>query len=435
MKKLPRNYEDRDGVLFYKGHNLTELAEKYKTPLRIKDPMVLVDNYAFLRELVDQEMDRVGLTKDKFATGYAIKANQDAKLVSLACENTDFLEVSSANDLILIRKIGHCTKDKLIVCHGFKTKQTKFFTEIVEMINDGFNILPILDSVDEIEDFISLNQDIKVGIRVASRIVHNNNLITERFGITLDEILENVPAIQNSKLDLSMLSIHVGGTIRDVKQRLSAMESVFKAYKKINSQISIPAISIGGGLPSRSETDSEVYKSYFREVIKRLLEDTTIDEFPVIYNESGRFFAAETQLLVLEVLLEKSNNSGFDWYVLNGSSINLIPEKHLDSNYTKTIIPANGRKRNTKLVLFAGITCDPEDYYVDNFVEMPILQSNDRLFVVIPDTGAYQESLSGSGRNNPGHCLIDDAKSIVLENNSFVEQDIDINFPRNLGYS
>lgn len=435
---IPNNYTVNKNYLYYKDINLTELAKTHNTPLRVHDPAMLGKNFSFLKEVVQHVLKSEGIEASKYECGYAIKANQHKRLVSEGIRHTDFIEASSYNDLCILEKELARNKSKYIVCHGFKTNDTPFFNKIIQLAEDGYAIVPITDSVHELNAFAERNTPLEIGIRITSPVKKDNHFINERFGITVEEIDTCLDILNNSNnLRLTTLHMHVANTILDIQKRIQQYDTIFSNYMRLlDHGHPIQKLNIGGGLPTRSAAGDEFFATYFKLLVKSLISHlSSIDTFPTLQNESGRFLVEETQFLILKVLIEKKNNADFSWYVLNGSAINLLPEIHIDSSKVFEIIPTDGYASKEKLqkVKCAGITCDPEDYFSHSESTLPALSSFSG-FLTIPNTGAYQESLLGSARSYPGHCLIDQPIELVLDSGNIEQYNSEPNLLKTLGY-
>lgn len=419
QQSLPRNYYNKNGQLFFGELNLTELAEKYDTPLRVNAPQILKENHSFLVDIVKNQLAQNNIDASKFECGYAMKANQHQRLVSEAAKHADFLEASSQNDLRIAEIVLRNQKDKKIICHGFKTKDTGYFEKIIELSQKGYNIVPIIDSIEELNAFCDSDQELEVGVRITAPVSHKGQRISERFGITVEEFKQNLNKLTNSNnLKLTTLHMHVANTIKEINTRIVDFSELLSCYSfALSNGLEIKYINFGSGLPSRAFTGASFYSDYYQKLIEAIMQThPEVDKFPAIQSECGRFLAEETQLLILKILTEKEYNSDFSWYILNGSAINLVPETHIDPTKKFQLLPTDGLSAKTPktAAICGGITCDPEDYFDSEIVQLPTYNSFSN-YVVIPNTGAYQESLQTSVRNQPGHCLIEGPIDVTLD--------------------
>lgn len=437
-EKLPRNYTRVDGTLKFTTHDLTAAAQTYGTPLRITIPDILKENYDYLKKVVGDTFEKNNITANKFKCGYAIKANQRSELVQCAADSSAFLEVSSEKDLDIIVALGDKVVDKTIVCHGFKLPDTAYFERILQLLDRGYHLLPIIDSITELRAYLNCNIKLAVGIRLAAKIDVNGELINDRFGVLLEDLKQCLHTILDSgNIKVDMLHMHVPGTMQTVTHQFSHFSDLFTCYELFNSEnYTITHLNFGGGLPTRAYTKTVMYENFYTKIInkvKSIHADET--QFPVILTESGRYLAEETQCIILKVLDKKNAAVGTDWYILNGSAINLIPEAFLDKDKIFQLLPTYTNSTSTTNCYCAGITCDPEDFFSNVPLNLPNLNQEQELYVVIPNTGAYQESLTSAARGFPGHCMIDNAKDVIAKNDELIPTFISSeNFLNYLGY-
>lgn len=439
MYTLPRNYAIENSTLRFKNIDLNKLPEKYGSPLRITIDGVLTENFNFLKERAAEAGIKLDSSNSyRYECGYAIKANQCYSLVKEASEVVDFFEVSSENDLILIETLDGKLSGKKIVCQGFKPLGSSYLQKIIELKGKGYNIMPVIDSMEEFYALKRAGLSFEFGVRLAAERKDFGKTVTERFGITYEDFQANANDLLGTKgLKLSMLHLHVSDTMQDSQLRLAKQKKLLDAYQicKENNNI-IKYLNFGGGLPDRATTKDGFYDEYFERLYNVL--DGQVDETQpiILMNELGRFLVAEAQLLVLKVISVKKNNEEFSWYIVDGSSINLIPEIFLDENKDMKILPINHTDQTTESVICGGITCDPEDSFNRTPINLPTVPKGKTLYVAITGTGAYQDSLLGSGRHSAGHCLINAPTDIHLANNGTVSvSHVTDPLLKNLGYS
>jgi|GEM_PF-5096790 len=445
MKTTRQDLEDtntfsaRKGELFFDELKLIDIVEEHGTPLKINAEGQLQKNHSFLCSVAKRAASNTSYPENKYMCGYAIKANQHQRFVSEALIHTDFIEASSRYDLQLLTEGAAIGKEDLIVCHGFKTEATEYFKLLLKLHADGYNILPVVDSLEELDSFIKTKQHLRIGLRITSFTDREGQQVAERFGISIENIPEALERIQQCEhIELDMLHMHVANTFNDVNQRVNDLQNLFKTYTIARTKgLCVRYINVGGGLPSRSQVNEDFYLHYFTALFRQIIKEGDINNnVPILMNECGRFLVEESQFHILSVLLEKDNNADFTWYIMNGSSLNILPELHLDPQKKFPLIPLDGLDTTvTKPVKCVGITCDPEDFFNSEDILLPTLQSFSG-YVAIPYTGAYQESLIGAARNFPGHCLIRQPKELIITRSGecTVVQNDDFDIFASLGY-
>lgn len=86
---------------------------------------------------------------------YSTKSPQlDVFLDKVLDDRGVHLATSSAHDFQCTRDLysrGKLTKSSYIICNGFK--QARYTQEICRLLDEGFNVIPVLDSLNEIHAY------------------------------------------------------------------------------------------------------------------------------------------------------------------------------------------------------------------------------------------------------------------------------------------
>ena len=339
----------------------------------------------------------------------------------------DSLETSSSFDIDLILKLydqGKVSKKTILVHNGYKTDD--YLQKIVHLNKMGFkNSIAILDNMRELERLNKLTRkSIKIGLRLATDLQPQSDYYTSRLGIRSSELLEfyNKEIANKKKLKLKMLHFFVDSGIKDTLyywEEFQKAISMFVALKKISPELK--ALNIGGGFPIRNNLGFEYEYSYMAEEIVRNIKETCANtgvEEPDLFTEFGKFTVGESGAVIFEVLEHKKQNDREDWYIINNSLMNTIPDAW--SILEKFILlPINKWDKEYQKVNIGGISCDHSDYYNSEELNQQVLlpkidnKTKEPLYVGFFHTGAYQDAISGYGGIK--HCLIPSPKHILID--------------------
>ena len=126
-------------------YDLSKLALKYGTPLQIVFPFVIEDR---LKDLIGyfQAYMKIYGYKGKFYYHYPMKVNQNKEFVLPILSEGGNLEVTSANELWIVKKLweGEKFNAKIrVLCNGPKIDQ--YLDLIEELRAKGMNIVPIIE--------------------------------------------------------------------------------------------------------------------------------------------------------------------------------------------------------------------------------------------------------------------------------------------------
>lgn len=419
MNSLPAQITRKNGLIHIQNYSALDLIREYGSPLRISYPEQITVNYNFITQAWTHAATTQANDQMEFECGYAIKANHTYPVVSTAAKATDFIETSSFNDLRIVEKIVHHLDGKKIICNGFKPAGSRYLEKIIELQKRGFNIIPVIDNAEELDELNKLSTPLTIGIRIAAKTTIKGRRATDRFGVTIDTFRHlSATVSKNPNLTLTLLHMHVPNTMKDAAERIEQLTDLFEAAKIARKDgHTIDYIDCGGGLPEPSDETAVLYETYFSQIIKNVSHLYGNTKTPRIIVECGRALVANIQCLLVSAVTEKKLNDDVSWYILDTSAINTLPELMLDPSMGFNIEPV-AETSDSQLVICGGITCDPEDYFNTTPILLPHKHDTDPLALIITSTGAYQESINGAGSALPGHCLISSPRRLLLHKNS-----------------
>ncbi len=413
---------NKDGELvIYEGnyqYNIHDLARKFGSSVEIFLPFILEERLDYLLKLANTNIKKIGY-KGKFTYHFPMKVNQNKEFVLPLLSEGAHLEVASANDLWVVKKLwlGENFHSKIrVLCNGPKTQP---YIDLIKQLREkGLAIVPIIEDISELKLFNGgYTGELGIRINLQSKVKSHWDKKIDRFGLMLNEILE-LGKIKNLKI----LHYHIGSQIERENDILLALREAFNAYRKIRANNpTLDTINIGGGFA----VPYEKKKMYSVESVMRRIFRTLRDlsnkagiPHPNVIVEWGRYITAPAQLTVYKVVASKDIPKGVakKWYVIDGSFMNdlldtwaihqkwhVIPANHLD---------AKARHR----VWLAGLSCDSDDKYTasDGYLLLPRLEdleeNKEDLYIAILDTGAYQDAFASH------HCLLSSPTKVVLQN-------------------
>jgi arginine decarboxylase len=406
---------NKDGDLTAtEGHNIyniNDLAQKYGTPLQVVFPFVIEDR---LKDLIGyfQAYMKIYGYKGKFSYHYPMKVNQNKEFILPLLSEGANLEATSANELWIVKKLweGERFNSKIrVFCNGPKT--TQYLDLIEELRGKGMNIIPIMESLDEVERLSKYKGDI--GIRVDLNVKADSHWDKkfDRFGLSEKETLD-----LNKLKNLKIMHYHLGSQIKTQKGILDGIKHGFSIYTELQkTHPSLDTIDIGGGFGVPYEKKkfytAKGVSSKIVKVLKNLSDKAGI-KHPNLVVEWGQYIVAPAEITVYKVLSKKMipKANAKAWYIIDGSFMNDLKDTWAIHQKWHTI-PANNMFGALKTTWLAGSTCDSDDKYTDggNYILLPKLHEDFDQFVAILDTGAYQDGLASH------HCLLSAPMKIVAQ--------------------
>ena len=410
--------------LYFHGIRLLDIIEKYDSPIKVTYLPKIEENIKKVQDWFAKAIAYNNYT-GYYTYTFCTKASHFKFILDKTLSCGAQLETSSEYDISILRKLyedGKISKQTLVLSNGFK--RPRYLTYISELINEGFNCIPILDNIDEIDDLAPLcSQAFGVGIRVATNEEPDYAYYSSRLGVRYDAIkkLYEKNIANKANIQLKMLHFFMNTGIHDTVHFWNELNRMILKYCEIKKVCpSLDTMNIGGGLPIKSSLSFEYdYPFIIDEIVKAIKEECDRQNVPHpnIITEFGSFTVGESGAVLYTVLQDKRQNDQENWYIINGSFITQLPDAW-GLNHKYILLPLNGWNREFQRVNLGGLTCDGMDYYNSeaNSEDLFLPKTNgEPLHIGFFHTGAYQESLGGYGGIQ--HCLIPSPQHLVIDRN------------------
>ena len=415
-----------NGYLTFNNIPLIHLIEKYGTPLKLTYLPSIGQKIKKARNLFRRAMRSQGYS-GKYHYCYCTKSSHFAHVVEEALAHDVQLEISSAYDVDLIRRLlerGKITKDIIVVCNGFKP--LNYLRAITGLINDGFtNLIAVVDNAHELDYYSEhVEGKAKIGIRVATEEEPTFEFYTSRLGLRAADVvpLFNEKIKDNPKLELQMLHFFVDTGIKDSLYYWGELKKAVRLYGELKQESDqLNALNIGGGMPIRNSLGFEFdYKYMVHEIVTNVLdacEEMEVPE-PDIYTEFGKYTVGESGATIFSVLEQKQQNDAEMWYMIDSSLMTTLPDTWgIGERFI--LLPINKWANGYRRVNIGGLSCDNSDYYNSEIHEsqvyLPVNKPEDEeeLYLGFFHTGAYQDNIAGFGGIK--HCMIPSPQHIVID--------------------
>jgi arginine decarboxylase len=415
---------DNEESLVYHDIPLMELVEQYGTPLKFTYLPKISENIQKARTLFNVAIAKADY-QGKYYYCYCTKSNHFQHTLDEVLKNNVHLETSSTYDINLIETLheqGKVSKDKFVVCNGFK--RDSYIENIAGLINNGWtNVIPVFDNSREIDQLLTYtDKEINCGIRIAAEEEPKFEFYTSRLGIGYKDILpfyrHKIKGQPNVKLKMLHFFINTG--IYDTAYYWNELHKCLKVYVELKRECpELCTLNIGGGFPIKNSMNySYDYEYMATEIvaqIKQVCSEAGIDE-PDIFTEFGSFTVGEAGGAIYSVLDQKRQNDRERWNMIDSSFMTTLPDAWA-INKKFIMLPVNRWGEEYERVLLGGITCDSDDYYNSeqhvNAIYLPKYDPEDPLYIGFFNTGAYQETIGGFGGIQ--HCLTPAPKHIIID--------------------
>lgn len=419
-------FEVNDNCLHFHGIDLMELIEEFGTPLKLNYLPSIGNQIQQARSIFKKAMGHLGY-KGSYTYCYCTKSSHFAFVLDEVLRNNVELETSSAYDIHILRKLfeqGKITKDTLLVHNGYKREL--YAQLIAELVNDGFNSIPVLDNLKELSLIKEkAKKPFNVGMRIATGEEPQSEYYTARLGIRHKEIQSFYEKeIANSQsVNLKMLHFFIDNGIEDSLYYWSELEKCLKVYCELKKVCpTLDSLNIGGGFPTKQSLADEFDYQYLTNEIIRHVKEHCVQEGvpePNILTEFGSYTVAESGATIYSIIDQKKQNDVECWNMIDSSFITTLPDSW-GINKRFILLAINNWDKPYERVNLGGLTCDSQDYYnveahVNN-IYLPQFNDQGTQHIGFFNTGAYQNALGGYGGIQ--HCLIPSPKQILITRDS-----------------
>ena len=414
---------DENHSLLFNNVPLMDIIKEYGTPLKITYLPKIGEHIEGAKLLFRNAIKKFNY-KGNYTYCYCTKSSHFRFIIEEALDYGVHIETSSAFDMPILRELyneGKISKSTFILSNGYK--RPLYTQYISEFINEGFNCIPILDNLKEIEFYDKITaESVNFGIRIATDEEPNFAFYTSRLGVRYSDvdILVKEKINPNPKFKLKMLHFFINTGIKDSAYYWSELSRFIYKYCEIKKICpDLDSIDIGGGLPIQTSLQFTYdYQSMIDEIVESIAWICSKNNVPVphIFTEFGSYTVGEAGAVLYSIIDKKLQNDKELWYMIDGSFITHLPDSW-GINQKYIMLPVNNWDTPFQKVNLGGLTCDSQDFYnTEAHTEdlyMPIFEENEEQFVGFFHTGAYQESLGGYGGIQ--HCLIPAPKHVIID--------------------
>lgn len=414
--------EIKNNTLYIENINTEQIIKKYNTPLAVAYVDIIERRISELKNLFDSTIKKYNFN-GKYHYAYATKANYFSEVVYTASKYANMVEFSSEYDIDLLLKmikLGKYDYSKHVICNG--VLNDNYFTKIKKLTSYGVKAFVIIDNEIEYKLLKKYNiKNVEIGLRYncqkQSRMSKNNydnfEIDENRFGLSREALEDILQKINNEKLyTCSLILFHFGGEITNIKNYLTAFETVCNLFAELKKQYgNLKYLDYGGGFPSRLSdlVNLEDLVDGMVKIFKMCSQKYNIN-FDII-GEHGRYTTEEHGVYLFKVQrLHNLNNQ--QWATINNSLMNYMPDLwglHKDFIF----LPVNNWDKEFKPYYLAGSTCDEDDkVFIKSKNKQILLPQVEEIYVAVLGIGAYQEMISGD--SSFSHCMIPKSNELVI---------------------
>lgn len=351
--------------------------------------------YFYDLDLLNRTINEVELNvrNSSFRVHYAIKANNNKKIVSFIAKRNFGADCVSAGEIMLALECGFKASDVVFAGVGKTDEEIEY-----ALINNvGMLHCEGLEEIQVINDIAGrLNRRPKIALRLNPDVnarTHekiSTGTYENKFGFSPEEFAELTQiGSQLSNIEIVGLHFHVGSQItemivfKELSQRINELVPVYEKYFG-----TLQYLNVGGGLGIDYQNPDVNPIPDFKNYFETFRENLNVN-VPVHF-ELGRSIVAQCGSLRTKVLYIKKSATKTFAVVDAGMTELLRPAMynayHKIEKFNNSLALSNGSTYDV-----VGPLCESSDFFGKN-VPLPELKRGDVL--TIRSCGAYAESMS-----------------------------------------
>ena len=399
----------RDGELYAEDVPVTELAERFGTPLYVYSRGTLERHYRAFDEAFGSHPHRIC---------YAVKANSNLAVLNVLARLGAGFDIVSGGELQRVLAAGG-SADRIVFSGVGKTAE-----EMEMAIQAGIHCFNVESAAElELLNLVAGEQDTvaPISLRVNPDVdaqTHpyiSTGLKENKFGVDIQQ----APALYARARELAHVQVlgvdcHIGSQLTGLAPFAAAVERVLKLVNTLRDDgIPIHHLDLGGGLgvTYRDETPPTP-----ADYVRTLLQHVP-DDMPV-HIEPGRAIAANAGLFVTRVLyLKPTDHKNFA--IVDGAMNDLI-RPSLYSAWQE-VVPVRPHDADCRTWDIVGPVCETGDFLAKD--RTLALEAGDLLG--IRSAGAYGFSMASNynSRNRAAEVMVDGDQAFqVRQREVFADQ-------------
>lgn len=411
-----------NGNLSIGGCDLTELAEKYGTPLYVLDEETI--------RAVCLDYKKAFSKYKKVRMMYASKALCTMGTSVLISSEGFGFDVVSGGEIYTLHKAGIDMSNVLFNGNNKSIDELNLALDLgVGRISvDNFLELSLLNELAKSKNLVAnILLRITPGIECHTHEYIQTGHLDSKFGFDLTQIDEAVDLILNtySNLKLHGLHAHIGSQIFETKVYHDEIEILIKELSRLDEKfnLKLDEINIGGGLGVKY-TEKDVPPSTYEiaDVIINSLNENIQKygiEPPTVFLEPGRSVISTAGVTLYTLGSSKQVPQGKKYVAVDGGMADNIRPAMYEAEYIAQI----ANKPDFELsqnVTIAGRFCESGDILIKD-INLPEIEEGDILCVF--NTGAYNYSMASNYNRvqKPAMVLVNNSQSDIIVNRETLE--------------
>lgn len=411
-----------NGNLSIGGCDLTELAEKYGTPLYVLDEETI--------RAICRDYKKAFSKYEKVRMMYASKALCTMGTSVLISSEGFGFDVVSGGEIYTLHKAGIDMSNVLFNGNNKSIDELNLALDLgVGRISvDNFLELSLLNELAKSKNLVAnILLRITPGIECHTHEYIQTGHLDSKFGFDLTQIDEAVDLILNtySNLKLHGLHAHIGSQIFETKVYHDEIEILIKELSRLDEKfnLKLDEINIGGGLGVKY-TEKDVPPSTYEiaDVIINSLNENIQKygiEPPTVFLEPGRSVISTAGVTLYTLGSSKQVPQGKKYVAVDGGMADNNRPAMYEAEYIAQIVNKPDFELSQNVTI-AGRFCESGDILIKD-INLPEIEEGDILCVF--NTGAYNYSMASNYNRvqKPAMVLVNNSQSDIIVNRETLE--------------
>ncbi len=390
-----------DGTLSAEQNSLSELAQRFGTPLYVYSRAALENHYRAFDDAFASVPHQVC---------YAVKANSNLAVLNVLARLGSGFDIVSGGELARVLAAGGDASK--VVFSGLGKQQTEIKTAL-EVGIACFNVESYAELARINEVAIAVGKKARVSLRVNPDVdaqTHpyiSTGLKENKFGVAIDDAIAVYQyADQLEGLEVIGIDCHIGSQLTTTTPFADALDRILTMIDTLTTLgINIEHLDIGGGLGVRYRDEVPPTPAEYANALLPKLQGRNLK----VYLEPGRAIAANAGILLTKVeFLKPTAHKNF---AIVDAAMNDLIRPSLYSAWMD-IIPVSPRLTDTQVYDVVGAVCETGDF-LGKERELAI-EAGDLLAVCGAGAYGFVMSSNYNTRGRAAEIMVDGAQSFVI---------------------
>lgn len=388
------------------GLRVTDLVEKYDSPLYIYDTAIIKRQYQRLSEAFKDTSLQIH---------YACKALNNINIMRYIRGLGAGLDAVSIYEVQLGLKAGFAPKDIIY------TSNSVSISEFEQAIEAGVHIN--IDNLSILEQIgLKYGSNVPVSLRINPHIMGGGHLkistghADSKFGISMNQLPDIQRIIDTYKLKIDGLHIHTGSDISDIEVFSKGAEVMFDAARHFPD---LQFLDFGSGFkvpykPNDYATDIELLGSTFSQRFNAFCKEYGREL--MLKFEPGKFLVSQAGYLAVKVNVVKQTSATVFAGVNTGLNHLIRPMFYDSYHHIINVSNPDGPPRNYTVV---GYICETDTFAKNR--EIAEITEGDIL--VFLNAGAYGITMASNynARPRPAEVMVHNGKDYLIRKRETID--------------